>query len=396
MQKRTLITLTLIIALFTSGSVLSQNRKNASPIPAAYMSHKYMRFLKNKRVAMVVNQTSTIYNVHLVDSLLHLGIDIKKIFCPEHGFRGNMDAGETINSSVDSATQIPLISLYGKHKKPDTSDLKDIDIVVFDIQDVGVRFYTYLSTLHYVMEACAENNVQLLLLDRPNPNGYYIDGPIMQPSQTSFIGLHPVPIVYGMTIGEYAKMINGEEWLANKVKCKLHVIRNAEYTHEKNYTLPIKPSPNLVDQDAVTLYPSVCLFEGTVISLGRGTYEPFKMIGHPDFVGKYEFTFVPQSIVGMSKEPPLLNKICYGIDLRTFVNDSTQKLNQINISWLLEMYQKFPDKDHFFNPYFEKLVGTNDLRKQIIEGKTEVEIRATWQEDLATFKRIRNKYLLYP
>lgn len=396
MQKRTLITLTLIIALFTSGSVFSQNRKNASPIPAAYMSHKYMRFLKNKRVAMVVNQTSTIYNVHLVDSLRHLGIDIKKIFCPEHGFRGNMDAGETINSSVDSATQIPLISLYGKHKKPDTSDLKDIDIVVFDIQDVGVRFYTYLSTLHYVMEACAENNVQLLVLDRPNPNGYYIDGPIMQPSQTSFIGLHPVPIVYGMTIGEYAKMINGEEWLANKIKCKLHVIRNAEYTHEKIYTLPIKPSPNLVDQDAVTLYPSVCLFEGTVISLGRGTYEPFKMIGHPDYAGRYEFNFVPQSIVGMSKEPPLLNRICYGKDLRTFVTDSTQNLHKINISWLLEMYKYYPNKELFFNPYFEKLVGTNDLRKQIIEGKTEVEIRSTWQEDLAAFKRIRNKYLLYP
>lgn len=396
MQKRTFIIISLLAILISASTSFSQNRKNSAPIPAANMSHKYLRFLKNKRVAMVVNQTSTINNTHIVDSLLHLGIDIKKIFCPEHGFRGNMDAGENINSSIDSATKIPLISLYGKHKKPDTADLKDIDIVVFDIQDVGVRFYTYLSTLHYVMEACAENGVQVLVLDRPNPNGYYIDGPIMESTQNSFIGMHPVPIVYGMTIGEYAKMVNGEGWLANKIKCKLQVIRNAEYTHERIYTLPIKPSPNLVDQDAITLYPSVCLFEGTVISLGRGTYEPFKMIGHPAYAGKYEYSFIPQSIIGMSKEPPLLNKICYGLDLRTFVNDSTQKLHQINISWILEMYNSYPDKEHFFNAYFEKLVGNSELRKQIIEGKSEAEIRATWQDNLSAFKKIRNKYLLYP
>lgn len=396
MQIRTSFILSLLIVLISYSTLYAQQRKVSAPIPAANITNKYIRYIKNKRVALVVNQTSTIGNVHLVDSLLHLGIEIKKIFCPEHGFRGNMDAGENVISTIDSATKLPLISLYGKHKKPDTSDLENIDIVVFDIQDVGVRFYTYLSTLHYVMEACAENEIPLIILDRPNPNGYYIDGPVMQEKQQSFVGLHPVPIVYGMTIGEYAKMINGEGWLAKKMKCKLHVIRNAEYTHERKYTLPIKPSPNLTDQDAITLYPSVCLFEGTVVSVGRGTYEPFKMIGHPEYIGKYEYSFVPQSILGMSKEPPYLNKICYGLDLRTFVNDSTQSLQQLKISWLIEMYNSYPDREHFFNPFFEKLAGTTELKKQIIEGKTELEIRSSWQKELEEFKKIRIKYLLYP
>ena len=396
MQLRTKLLLSLFILSISLNIATAQRNKVAAPIPAANLTHKYLRFVKNKRVAMVVNQTSNIGNIHIVDSLRSLGIDIQKIFCPEHGFRGNIDAGESVNSSIDSATKIPLISLYGKHKKPDSVDLSGIDMVVFDIQDVGVRFYTYLSTLHYVMEACAENNIPLLVLDRPNPNGYYIDGPIMKEENHSFVGLHPVPIVYGMTIGEYAKMINGEHWLANKVKCKLHIIRNAEYAHNRNYTLPIKPSPNLPDQDAITLYPSLCLFEGTVISVGRGTYEPFKMIGHPLLNEKYTFLFTPQSIIGMSKEPPYLNQTCYGIDLRTFVNDSTISKHQLNITWLIEMYQNYPDKDRFFNPFFEKLVGTAELRKQIIEGKTETEIRASWQNDLAKFQEIRKKYLIYP
>ena len=388
--------LTLFILFSALGELSAQNRKNAATIPAANLTHKYIRFLKQKNVAMVVNQTSTIQNKHIVDSLRSLGINIKTIFCPEHGFRGNIDAGEHVNTSIDSATKIPLISLYGKHKKPDSLDLKDIDIVVFDIQDVGVRFYTYISTLHYVMEACAENNIELLVLDRPNPNGYYIDGPILQTTNQSFVGIHPVPIVYGMTIGEYAKMINGEEWLANKVKCRLHVIRNAEYNHQKKYTLPIKPSPNLVDQDAITLYPSLCLFEGTVISVGRGTYEPFKMIGHPSLSDKYTFSFTPESINGMSKEPPYLNKQCFGLDLRSYVNDSTQSLNQLNLTWLIEMYNNYADKEHFFNSFFEKLVGNNELRTQIISGKSESEIRSTWQADLNNFQKIRKKYLLYP
>jgi len=396
MKLMRILLFSLFIISFAISSTTAQNRKSAAPIPAAQLTHKYLRFLKNKNVAMVVNQTSNINNTHIVDSLRSLGINIKTIFCPEHGFRGNADAGEQISSSIDSATKIPLISLYGKHKKPDSIDLKDIDIVVFDIQDVGVRFYTYISTLHYVMEACAENNVEMLVLDRPNPNGYYIDGPVLQLQQKSFVGMHPVPIVYGMTIGEYAKMINGEEWLANKVKCRLHIIRNAEYNHQKKYTLPVKPSPNLVDQDAITMYPSLCLFEGTVISVGRGTYEPFKMIGHPSLSEKYTYSFTPQSINGMSKEPPFLSKNCYGLDLRNYVNDSTQSIGQLNLSWLIEMYQNYPDKEQFFNSFFEKLAGNIELRKQIISGKSESEIRSTWQEDLNSFKEIRKKYLLYP
>lgn len=396
MKLMRFLLLSLFALFITASSLSAQNRKIAAPIPAAQLTHKYLRFLKNKNVAMVVNQTSIINNTHIVDSLRSLGINIKTIFCPEHGFRGNADAGEQVSSSIDSATKIPLISLYGKHKKPDSIDLKDIDIVVFDIQDVGVRFYTYISTLHYVMEACAENNVEMLVLDRPNPNGYYIDGPVLQSQHKSFVGIHPVPIVYGMTIGEYAKMINGEEWLANKVKCRLHVIRNAEYNHQKKYTLPVKPSPNLADQDAISMYPSLCLFEGTVISVGRGTYEPFKMIGHPSLSEKYTYSFIPESINGMSKEPPYLGKQCFGLDLRNYVNDSTQSLNQLNLSWLKEMYNNYTDKEHFFNSFFEKLAGTTELRTQIISGKSESEIRSTWQGDLNTFKEIRKKYLLYP
>lgn len=373
----------------------AQRVKMAAPIPAAHLTHKYIDYLKNKRVALVVNQSSTIHSTHLVDTFRSLGINIQKIFCPEHGFRGTVDAGEKVNNSIDSATNIPLISLYGKNKKPDAKDLTDVDVIVFDIQDVGVRFYTYLSTLHYVMEACAENKIRLIVLDRPNPNGYYIDGPVLQKEHTSFVGLHPVPIVYGMSIGEYAKMINGERWLANKAKCYLKVIKLEAYTHESRYTLPVKPSPNLADQDAITLYPSLCLFEGTQISVGRGTYEPFKMIGHPSLQEKYNYSFIPQSIDGMSKEPPYLNQICYGLDLRTYVNDSTQNLKQLNINWLIEMYNAYPEKDKFFNTFFEKLAGTSELRQQLISGNTELEIRHTWSKDLEEFKEIREKYLIY-
>jgi uncharacterized protein YbbC (DUF1343 family) len=397
-KKRLKTTRILFLLLLINCIAITSNAqrvKNAAPIPAAHLTYKYVDFLKNKRVGMVVNQSSRIHSTHLVDTFLKLGIDIKKIFCPEHGFRGNIDAGENVNNSIDSATKLPLISLYGKNKKPKAEDLKDIDVLFFDIQDVGVRFYTYLSTLHYVMEACAENKIRLLVLDRPNPNGYYIDGPVLKKEQESFVGLHPVPIVYGMTIGEYAKMINGEKWLANKATCYLKVIRLEAYTHESRYTLPVKPSPNLADQDAISLYPSLCLFEGTQISVGRGTYEPFKMIGHPSLQEKYTYTFIPQSIEGMSKEPPYLNQVCYGVDLRTYVNDSTQNLGQLNISWILEMYNSFPDKAKFFNPFFEKLAGTTELRQQIIDGKTEQEIRSSWEKDLSQFKLIREKYLMY-
>ncbi len=387
----------ILIALMHCIAIHSnaQRVKLAAPIPAAHLTHKYVDYLKNKRVALVVNQSSTIHSTHLVDTFRRLDINLKKIFCPEHGFRGTLDAGENVNNGIDSTTNIPLISLYGKNKKPDAKDLTDIDVMVFDIQDVGVRFYTYLSTLHYVMEACAENKIRLIVLDRPNPNGYYIDGPVLQKEYTSFVGLHPVPIVYGMTIGEYAKMINGEKWLANKAKCYLKVIKLEAYTHKSKYTLPVKPSPNLADQDAISLYPSLCLFEGTPISVGRGTYEPFKMIGHPSLGENYSFNFIPQSIDGMSKEPPYLNQICYGVDLRTYVNDSTQNLQQLNINWLMEMYTAYPEKDKFFNSFFEKLVGNETLSKQIIAGKTEQEIRASWESELQAFKKIREHYLIY-
>lgn len=397
--KKRLKTSRIIIILFLLCSIstisIAQRQKPAAPIPAAHLTYKYVDYLKNKRVAMLVNQSSTIGNTHLVDTFIRLGIEVKKIFCPEHGFRGNVDAGEHVENGIDSATKIPLISLYGNHKKPSAKELENIDVVVFDVQDVGVRFYTYLSTLHYVMEACAENKVRLIVLDRPNPNGYYVDGPVLQKEHRSFVGLHPVPIVYGMTIGEYAKMINGELWLNNKLKCYLKVVKLEAYTHESKYTLPIKPSPNLADQDAITLYPSLCLFEGTNISVGRGTYEPFKMIGHPDLSTKYSFSFSPQAIDGMSKNPPYINQTCYGLDLRNYVNDSTQNLKQLNISWLIEMYNAAPEKDNFFNAFFEKLAGNDVLRKQIIAGKTEQEIRASWENELLAFKKIREKYLLY-
>lgn len=396
MQIRTLFILFTIISLNFYSSGYAQFRKPSSPIPAAHFTNKYLRFLKNSRVALVVNQTSTIQNKHIVDSLKSLGIDIKKIFCPEHGFRGNADAGEQVSSGIDSATNIPLISLYGKHKKPDTTDLKDIDIVLFDIQDVGVRFYTYISTLHYVMESCAENNIPLIVLDRPNPNANYIDGPVLKKEFSSFVGMHPVPIVYGMTIGEYAKMINGEKWLANGIQCKLFVVKVGAYNHHKNYTVPIKPSPNLLDNEAIRLYPSICLFEGTVISVGRGTYSPFKIIGHPSLKDKYEFSFYPESINGMSKEPPYKNQNCYGINLTAYYNDSTLNFENLKLDALIEMYNVYGDKSAFFNSFFDKLAGTDELRKQIIEGRTENEIRNTWVESIEAFKLVRKKYLLYP
>lgn len=395
MQKRTHIVLCLCILILSFSQVFAQGRKEAAPIPAANLTNKYLRFIKHKRVALVVNQTSSIQQKHIVDSLLILGIDIKKIFCPEHGFRGNADAGENVSSSIDSITNIPLISLYGKHKKPDTADLKDIDIVLFDVQDVGVRFYTYLSTLHYVMEACAENDVQLLVLDRPNPNADYIDGPVLKPEFSSFVGLHPVPIVYGMTIAEYAKMINGEHWLANGVHCKLQIVKNAAYNHQRNYTVPINPSPNLQDQEAIRLYPSICLFEGTVISVGRGTYAPFKTIGHPSFKDKYEYSFQPISINGMSKEPPYKNEVCYGIFLPN-LGDSIFTDKKIHLKPLIEFYNTFEDQSKFFNSFFDKLAGTDELRKQIIAGMSEDAIRASWTLELEQFKSIRKKYLLYP
>jgi uncharacterized protein YbbC (DUF1343 family) len=354
----------------------------------------YLGLLKGKRVALVANQTSIIGNTHLVDSLLKLNVNIVKIFCPEHGFRGEAEAGVTVNASIDEKTGLQIISLYGKNKKPTNADLKNVDIIVFDIQDVGVRFYTYISTLHYVMEACAENNIPLVILDRPNPLGYFVDGPVLDPAFSSFVGMHPVPIVHGMTIAEYAQMINGEKWLKNNVSCKLHIITVDNYNHTYYYILPVKPSPNLVNMNAVYLYPSLCLFEGTDISIGRGTSKPFQVIGHPKLEGA-EYSFTPQSIKGMSENPPHLNQVCYGYDLSEYSVLFQRFEKQINIYWLLDLYKRLSSKTNFFNYFFDKLAGGDSLRKQIIAGKNETEIRESWKNDLSKFKKIRKKYLLY-
>jgi uncharacterized protein YbbC (DUF1343 family) len=357
----------------------------------------YFPYIKAKNIGMVVNQTSVIgtRQTTTVDSLLALGIKIKKIFGPEHGFRGNASNGAVVGDDTDAKTGLPVISLYGKHYKPTSADLRGLDVLLFDIQDVGVRFYTYISTLHYVMEACAENNIELVVLDRPNPNGLTIDGPILDTAYKSFVGMHRIPIAHGMTIAEYAQMINGEGWLNKGIKCKLKIIKMDNYSHSMPYKLPVNPSPNLNTYQSILLYPSVCLFEGTTLSLGRGTMEPFRILGHPSLKGKYSYSFKPVSIPGMSEDPPQKNTICYGIDLKNYDADSLRKTGKINLSWLIKMYNDFPDKPRFFNAYFTKLAGTEALRKQIEQGFTEQQIRKSWEPGLSAFKTVRKKYLLY-
>jgi uncharacterized protein YbbC (DUF1343 family) len=339
-----------------------------------------------KSIAIVGNQTSMVNNTHLVDTLISLNQNIITVFSPEHGFRGTGDAGAKIENEVDIKTGIPIISLYGKNKKPKKQNLEDIDIIVFDIQDVGARFYTYISTLHYVLEACSEENIKIIVLDRPNPNGHYIDGPVLEEKYKSFVGMHPIPIVHAMTIGEYAKMIIGEKWIEKK--CDLTVIKMLNYNRKKIYELPIKPSPNLPNKKAVNLYPSLCLFEGTNVSIGRGTKKPFQHFGHPK-LNLYNYSFIPKSGPG-SKYPKHENKICYGKDLT-----NTPILNSINLEWLIETYNQSQNKEDFFISFFDKLAGTDKLRKQIISGKSIREIKKSWEDDLKEFKNIRNKYLLY-
>jgi uncharacterized protein YbbC (DUF1343 family) len=368
------------LVLFTF-SVKAQNI-----VLGAERTDTYLPLLKNKNVGVVGNQTSMIANTHLVDSLLSLGIDVVKVFSPEHGFRGKADAGAIIEDGIDSKTGIPIISLYGNNKKPTREQLQGIDILVFDIQDVGVRFYTYISTLHYVMEAAAESNIKVIVLDRPNPNGHYVDGPILDTAFQSFVGMHPIPVVHGMTIGEYAKMITGEKWIAED--CDLTVIKMENYTHDMNYDLPIKPSPNLPNARSVNLYPSLCLFEGTTISIGRGTDYPFQHFGAPYLESNY--SFMPKSGAG-SKYPKHEDIVCFGTDLR-FQEDY---LTTINLNWIVEAYNRCPEKEEFFNNFFNTLAGTDKLKKQIIAGKTAREIKASWQEGLDEFKKIRKKYLIY-
>jgi uncharacterized protein YbbC (DUF1343 family) len=356
----------------------------------------YLPKITGKKIGLVVNQTSITGGRHLVDTLRGLGVQLVKVFAPEHGFRGKADAGELISDSVDPDTGIPLVSIYGKKKKPSREDLADIDMVVFDIQDVGVRFYTYLSTLHYIMEACAEHQKPLIVMDRPNPNAHYVDGPVLKPGFTSFVGMHQVPVVYGMTIGEYASMINGEGWLKGGNRCNLEIIPCASYTHDSYYSIPVKPSPNLPNMRAVLLYPSICFFEGTHLSLGRGTDKQFQVIGHPKLTGPYTFTPMPNE---GSKEPPLKGELCHGIDLSTLQEQDIFREKEINLSYLLEYYQKMKETGETYfleNRFIDKLAGTDELRLMILEGKNAAEIKASWQEDLRNFKDLRKKYLLYP
>ena len=364
-----------------------------APIPGANQSELYKPLISGKSVAVVANQTSMIGQIHLVDKLLSLGINIKVIFAPEHGFRNMADAGETIKNGKDSITSIPLISLYGSHLKPTVEDMKGIDVVIFDIQDVGARFYTYISTLHYIMESCAENHIKCLVLDRPNPNGYYVDGNILDTAYRSFVGMDPVPVVHGMTVGEYAGMINGEGWLKNGLECDLTVIKCKNYTHKTLYEIPVKPSPNLPNQTSVYLYPSLCFFEGTAISLGRGTSFPFQVFGSPDLPDR-GFSFTPENVPG-AKNPLLLGVKCFGTDLRDAIEKNLVPGSELILDWVIEAYKDFPQKDKFFTPYFDVLAGGPILREQIQKGMTSSQIHESWKEGLAKFSKIRKKYLLY-
>ena len=389
----------LTLGLLMPFSCKSQGDKSPlQPIPAAQNMGRYLPLLQSKQIGLVANQTSVVKNstietesfTHLADTLRSLGISLKKVFSPEHGFRGTADAGAHISSGVDQKTGLEVISLYGANKKPRVEDLADIDLMIFDIQDVGVRFYTYISTLHYVMEACAEQNIPLIVLDRPNPNANYIDGPVLKDDFKSFVGMHPVPVVYGMTVGEYAKMINGESWLQGQIKTDLTVISVENYTHHTPYALPIAPSPNLRSKQAIALYPSLCFFEGTPISAGRGTDRPFEIFGAPNLnVERYPFEFHPVARQG-AKWAKFKDEICHGLDLGQITPGE-----HLELGWLIDTYDEAADKENFFNPFFDKLAGTDQLKKDIQAGLTKEEIYARWTKELEDFEQIRAKYLLY-
>jgi uncharacterized protein YbbC (DUF1343 family) len=398
------------LLLIINCACFSQTNSSTKIIPGAERMNVYIPMLKGRTVAVFANQTSMVGKIHLVDALIKNGIIVKKIFAPEHGFRGVGDAGEGMKNGIDSATGLPVISLYGNKLAPSTDDMKDVDIMIFDVQDVGVRFYTYISSLQKYMEAAMENHKPLLILDRPNPNGFYVDGPVLDKKFTSFVGMQPVPVVYGMTIGEYAFMIAGEKWLSekanevysyyqtaqNSVDTPFHflVIKCKNYSHEDKYILPVNPSPNLQNMQSVYLYPSICFFEGTAISLGRGTDKPFEQFGHPSFP-KNLYSFTPQSTAS-ARNPPLLSQICYGFDLSN-INAEKQLNNHLQFKWLIKAYVLFADKEKFFltSNYFNKLAGTDILMQQIKDGKSENEIRKSWQPALNDFKKIRKKYLIY-
>ncbi len=384
---RNLFIVSFLIFFFTGCS--GSGKEDKKLLLGAERKDIYLPLLKNKSVGLLVNHTSRVGNEHLVDILLKDGIAVKAIFAPEHGFRGTADAGEQVKDGLDEKTGIPVFSVYGKTRKPTPEMLSGLDVVIFDIQDVGTRFYTYISSMHYMMEACAENGVSMIVFDRPNPNGHYIDGPVREPEFKSFVGMDPIPVVHGLTVCELAKMINGEGWLGEGLQCDLTVVPMKNYRHSMPYSLPVKPSPNLPNDQSVALYPSLCFFEGTKMSVGRGTPFPFQVVGYPD--PRFgEFTFTPKSIEGMAKHPKLEGQQCYGVDLR-----NAPKPDKIDLSHLIRFYNLWDKDEPFFNNYFEKLAGTATLRRQIEKGLPEAEIRASWQTGLDDYKKLRRKYLLY-
>ncbi len=392
--------LIVFVSVFScSGNGIVENHIDSvsyNPLPAAYQTHIYFPMLEGKRIAFVGNHTSVINDVHLVDTLINANINIVKIYSPEHGFRGLAAAGEYVDSEVDLKTGLPIISLYGNNRKPNPDQLNDVDIVLFDIQDVGARFYTYISTMTYIMEAAAKKNIPVIILDRPNPNGHYVDGPILEKSFSSFVGLHAVPVVHGMTIGEYANMVNNMGWLEDSIKCSLSIIEMINYTHNSVYEPPISPSPNLPNVISIYLYPSLCFFEGTPISVGRGTDLPFQIFGHSKLPQSiYNYSFKPESRTS-APNPPELNKVCNGVDLTSLKIADVRNDAKINLDYLIDAYNNFPEKDKFFNNFFNRLAGNNKLQEQIKQGMTAEEIRATWKDELDAFKLIRKKFLLYP
>lgn len=404
---RSLIAFVAVLVLACSFNAKRQpagnNGKTKEIITGADQTEQYLPYLKGKRIGILANPTTIIGKKHLVDSLLSIGVNIVKVFGPEHGFRGRASAGVKVGDEKDSATGIKIISLYGSKRKPSKEDLQDVDLMIFDVQDVGCRFYTYINVLSHIMEACAENNKELLILDRPNPNGYLVDGPVLDMRAKSGIGMFPIPIAHGMTIGEFAQMINGEGWLPNKLTCRLKIIKVANYRHDMPYTLPVKPSPNLNTQQSILLYPSTCLFEGTILNHGRGTQFPFTVLGSPLLKGKYSFSYTPVSIPGMAETPLHMNQVCYGLDLRNYDIAQLRKTKRINLDWMIELYNAYPEKERFFDRTQSKEIGNIDylsgdyeFRKQIAQGKSVKEIQASWEPALSNYKEMRKKYLLYP
>jgi uncharacterized protein YbbC (DUF1343 family) len=400
LTRSTLVLLCALSLLLANSSFADAGGKLMT---GADRTDQYVPYLKGKRVGLVGNPTSIIGDKPSIDVLPGLGVKLVKLFGPEHGFRGNASNGTKVSDEVDPATGIPIISLYGKKNKPSADDLSDLDVLIYDIEDMGVRFYTNINVLRNVMDACAEHDKEVLILDRPNPHAYMVDGPILDMNLKSGIGQFPIPIAHGMTTAEFAQMINGEGWLANGRKCKLKIIPNANYTHDTPYVLPVKPSPNLNTPQSVMLYPSTCLFEGTILNHGRGTMMPFTVLGAPALKGKYEFSYTPHSIPGMSEDPVHKDQVCYGLDLRNYDVEQLRKKRQINLQWMIELYNAYPDKARFFDQSYhkqigniDKLAGTYEFKKQIIAGMSEEDIRKTWQPGLDAFKKIRQKYLIYP